>query len=69
VENFIPKLTEILSISENHATAQVVSTGFSLHRVGFSSMIVHVGFVMTVAMVAAAEVAKVVVILVVSLSL
>jgi len=45
----------------------VVSTGFSIQRIGFSAMVVHVGFVMTVAVVASAVVELDVVILVVLL--
>jgi hypothetical protein len=47
--------------------AQVVSTGFSIQRSWFSAMVVHVGFVMRVAVVASAVAELDVVILVVSL--
>ena len=45
----------------------MVSTGFSIQRIGFSAVVGHVGFVTTVAVVASAAVELEVVILVVSL--
>ena len=45
----------------------MVSAGFTIQRIGFSAMVVHVRFVMTVAVVASAVVELEVVILVIPL--